>query len=110
MQINLSTVIFLAFVEALTCPFKTLINMIYFLAQICGILLIILGSLMISNIGDFANFSDAANTDTIPILIIVLGCVIFVISFFGCCGAIRENVCCTMTVSLKHQIPSSCKF
>lgn len=67
---------------------------------ICGILLIILGSLMIKNIGDFGDFTDAVNTDTIPILIIVLGCIVFVVAFFGCCGAIRENVCCTTTYAV----------
>ncbi|XP_026332523.1 23 kDa integral membrane protein-like [Hyposmocoma kahamanoa] len=30
---------------------------------------------------------------TIPILVIVVGCIVFLISFFGCCGAIRENGC-----------------
>ncbi|KAM7345932.1 23 kDa integral membrane protein-like [Cochliomyia hominivorax] len=62
---------------------------------ICGILLIVLGSLMLKNIGDFSEFVDAVNTDTIPVLIIVLGCIVFTVSFFGCCGAIRESICCT---------------
>ncbi|XP_075166946.1 23 kDa integral membrane protein-like [Haematobia irritans] len=67
---------------------------------ICGILLIVLGSLMINNIGNISSFSEAINVDTIPIIIIVLGCVIFVIAFFGCCGAIRENICCTTTYAV----------
>ncbi|XP_073845829.1 23 kDa integral membrane protein-like [Musca autumnalis] len=67
-------------------------NLIFVL---CGILLIVLGSIMVNNVGGFSDFSDAINTDIIPILIIVLGCIIFVIAFFGCCGAIRESVCCT---------------
>ncbi|XP_065370017.1 CD63 antigen-like [Calliphora vicina] len=62
---------------------------------ICGILLIILGSLIISNLGDFSSFSEAVNIDTIPILIIILGCIVFIVAFFGCCGAIRESICCT---------------
>ncbi|XP_013098676.1 23 kDa integral membrane protein [Stomoxys calcitrans] len=67
---------------------------------ICGILLIVLGSIMISNIGNISDFDDAINADIIPILIIVLGCVIFVIAFFGCCGAIRENICLTTTYAV----------
>ncbi|XP_073845836.1 CD63 antigen-like [Musca autumnalis] len=62
---------------------------------VCGILLIVLGSLMIKNVGDLSDFSDAIDVDLIPIVIIILGCIIFVIAFFGCCGAIRESVCCT---------------
>ncbi|XP_026332018.1 leukocyte surface antigen CD53-like [Hyposmocoma kahamanoa] len=31
--------------------------------------------------------------NTIPILVIVIGCIIFLIAFFGCCGAVRENGC-----------------
>ncbi|XP_058976349.1 CD63 antigen-like [Musca domestica] len=67
-------------------------NLIFVL---CGILLIVLGSIMINNVGDLSDFSDVINTDLIPILIIILGCIIFIIAFFGCCGAIRESVCCT---------------
>lgn len=33
------------------------------------------------------------------IAIIIIGSVIFVIAFFGCCGAIRESHCMTVTVS-----------
>lgn len=31
--------------------------------------------------------------NTIPVVVIVIGCIVFLISFFGCCGAIRENRC-----------------
>lgn len=31
---------------------------------------------------------------------IVLGAIIFVISFFGCCGAIRESQCCILIYSI----------
>ncbi|XP_023291920.2 23 kDa integral membrane protein-like [Lucilia cuprina] len=66
---------------------------------ICGILLIVLGSLMLKNIGDFSDFPEA-NTETIPILIIILGCIVFVVAFFGCCGSIRESICCTTTYAV----------
>ncbi|XP_061402418.1 CD63 antigen [Musca vetustissima] len=72
-------------------------NLIFVL---CGILLIVFGSIMINNVGDLSDFSDAINTDLIPILIIILGCIVFVIAFFGCCGAIRENVCCMSTYAV----------
>lgn len=34
-----------------------------------------------------------------PIVLIVIGSVILIISFFGCCGAIRESTCMIMTYS-----------
>lgn len=49
--------------------------------------------------GDFKeNFQDY-NLGLTPILFIVLGAVIFVIAFFGCCGAINESRCMTAVVS-----------
>ncbi|XP_011181475.3 CD63 antigen [Zeugodacus cucurbitae] len=67
---------------------------------ICGILIIILGSLMIGNLGEFKSLDEAFNVEALPIIIIVLGCIIFVISFFGCCGAIRESSCCMTTYAV----------
>lgn len=36
----------------------------------------------------------------VPIVYFILGAIIFVISFFGCCGAIRESRCMTITYSI----------
>ncbi|KAL5287327.1 CD63.2 family protein [Megaselia abdita] len=35
----------------------------------------------------------------LPIVAICLGSVVFIIAFLGCCGALRENNCMTMTYS-----------
>ena len=35
-----------------------------------------------------------------PVLLIIVGFVIFFVTFFGCCGAIKENHCMTMTFSV----------
>ncbi|XP_013098720.1 23 kDa integral membrane protein-like [Stomoxys calcitrans] len=67
---------------------------------ICGILLIIFGSIMLSSIGDIKDVVSTYESHSVPIAVLVLGCIIFVISFLGCCGAIRENSCCTMTYSV----------
>lgn len=34
----------------------------------------------------------------------VVGIVVFVIAFFGCCGAVKENSCMVLTVSIKLNI------
>uniref|UniRef100_A0A1A9WI23 Tetraspanin n=1 Tax=Glossina brevipalpis TaxID=37001 RepID=A0A1A9WI23_9MUSC len=68
--------------------------------QVCGILLIIFGSLMVSNIGEIPSTPESFQANSVPVVILVLGCIIFLIAFLGCCGAIRENACCTMTYSV----------
>lgn len=35
-----------------------------------------------------------------PMLFIIVGVVIFLVAFFGCCGAVRENSCMMLTVRL----------
>lgn len=44
------------------------------------------------------------NLDVAPTATIVIGAIIFVIAFLGCCGAIKENRCLLITVSnfMKH--------
>lgn len=68
--------------------------------QICGILLITFGSIMVSSIKDFSNVGETFTANSVAIIILVLGCLIFLIAFMGCCGAIRENACCLTTVIL----------
>ncbi|EDV35865.1 uncharacterized protein Dana_GF12681 [Drosophila ananassae] len=66
---------------------------------ICGILLITFGSIMVSSIKDFSNVGETFTANSVAIIILVLGCLIFLIAFMGCCGAIRENACCLTTYS-----------
>ncbi|EDW08622.1 CD63 antigen [Drosophila mojavensis] len=60
---------------------------------ICGILLIVFGSLMVSEIKDLSSVDQTFTANSVAIIILILGCAIFLVSFIGCCGAIRENVC-----------------
>jgi len=68
-------------------------NLVFFLA---GLGLIIAGAVVQTRFNNYfaffgGTFSGAA------ILLIVVGVVIFIIGFFGCCGAYKENYCMTMT-------------
>ncbi|EDW57283.1 23 kDa integral membrane protein [Drosophila virilis] len=81
--------------NCLSKMFKYLLYLLNLVFLAGGILLIVVGSIILSSLGTLGSFSDTFNARTIPICIIVIGCVIFVISFFGCCGTIRENACCT---------------
>lgn len=40
----------------------------------------------------YSNFVDESLSVT-PILLVVIGAVIFIIAFFGCCGAIKRSSC-----------------
>lgn len=46
---------------------------------------------------DFQNVFDKNSPAFAAISLIVFGSVVFLIAFFGCCGAIRESHCLTMT-------------
>lgn len=56
------------------------------------------GALLFSNVYTFDDLADAVKTQQIPVTLVVLGAIILLISFFGCCGAIRESYCMSMTV------------
>lgn len=71
-------------------------NFIFFLA---GLGLIICGAIVQVQFDTFTaflgnSFSGAA------ILLVIVGVIIFVIGFFGCCGAYKENYCMTMTFAV----------
>ncbi|XP_067634362.1 CD63 antigen-like [Eurosta solidaginis] len=68
-----------------------IINVVFVLI---GILIIVLGSVMIGSLDDYSSVHDVVDVKLLPILIIVLGCIVFLISFLGCCGAIRESSFC----------------
>ena len=50
--------------------------------------------------GAYHNFRDILDAKffSIPTFLVVIGSFIFVIAFFGCCGAYKENYCMTLTV------------
>lgn len=58
-----------------------------------------IGGIALNRIGHVKEvFTDNNHPGFFIGLVIVFGGVIFVISFFGCCGAIRESECCTLMV------------
>ncbi|XP_044312526.1 CD82 antigen-like, partial [Drosophila rhopaloa] len=59
------------------------------------ILLIVLGSIMLFDLNHFDSEGDGTNTSTTPICVTVLGCLIFVVSFFGCFGIFKQSACMT---------------
>jgi len=70
-----------------------LFNLIFFIA---GLGLIIAGAIVLTQLSDYIEFLGGSATG-LAYLIIVVGCIIFIIGFFGCCGAYKENYCMVMT-------------
>jgi len=73
------------------------------LLQLCGLAILIAGALTYANI-DKADFvmekvHSQVNFTASPIALMVVGSIVFVVAFFGCCGAIRESHCMIVTVS-----------
>jgi CD63 antigen len=68
-----------------------------FIFQISGIAILVVGAL----IQDYFNYPNVigGNFNIGPVLLIILGVIVFVVAFFGCCGAVKENHCMIMTVS-----------
>ncbi|XP_076277583.1 tetraspanin 6 isoform X2 [Lasioglossum baleicum] len=75
---------------------KYLLFIFNFIFAICGIGILTVGILARVQLSSVSGTLDT-NVMFPSITLIVLGSIIFVISFFGCCGAIRESHCMTIT-------------
>ncbi|CAH1788413.1 unnamed protein product [Owenia fusiformis] len=68
-------------------------NLIFFLA---GLGLIIAGVVVQTTFKDYVDFLGG-QFSAAAIVLVVVGVIIFIVGFFGCCGAWKENYCMTMT-------------
>ena len=75
---------------------KYLLFIFNFIFAVCGIGILAVGVLIHLQM---SNVTKAVEMNVMfpAIVLIVIGSIIFVISFFGCCGAIRESHCMTIT-------------
>lgn len=67
--------------------------------QITGIILISVGATVQAVFHDYTHFL----TDqffSVPSFLIAIGIIIFIVAFFGCCGAVRENYCMILTFAI----------
>ena len=80
--------------------FKTIIMLFNLIFALVGFVLIGFGIYVQLGAKDYLNFLGDAYTNyrqLQTVFIIILGGIIIVIAFFGCCGAIKENKCMMYT-------------
>lgn len=78
---------------------KYLLFIFNFIFALCGLAILIVGVLVHIEDKKYINEMDGL-TDNLTfqsIALIVIGSIIFIIAFFGCCGAIRESHCMVIT-------------
>ncbi|XP_055599594.1 CD63 antigen [Uranotaenia lowii] len=78
---------------------KYLLFLFNFLFVITGIAIMAIG---LTVQGAYHNFREILDSQffSVPTFLVVIGSFIFVIAFFGCCGAYKENYCMTLTFSV----------
>ena len=75
---------------------KYLLFIFNFIFAVCGIGILAIGVVIHLQLSNLTKTVEM-NVMFPSIVLIVIGSIIFVISFFGCCGAIRESHCMTIT-------------
>ena len=68
-------------------------------SQLSGLLLIVVGGVIQGAYSQYLDFLGDQFFNT-PVFLVVVGCIIFFVAFFGCCGAIKENHCMTTTFAV----------
>ncbi|CAG9788431.1 unnamed protein product [Diatraea saccharalis] len=80
-----------------------LVKYILFFANLffalAGLTLLVLGVVVQLRITDLSNLADG-QVQIAPISSMVVGGIVFLIAFFGCCGAIRESNCMLVTYAI----------
>ncbi|XP_014245528.1 CD63 antigen-like isoform X2 [Cimex lectularius] len=81
------------------CTTKFLLFVFNLACAVLGILIITIGILTNINGGSIKSLLHSELTTT-SIVFIVIGCLVFLISFFGCCGVARESHCMITTYAV----------
>lgn len=71
-------------------------NLLFWLS---GLALIIVGAIVKSKYGEYLTFADNKYADA-AIFLIIVGVIVFIVAFLGCCGAIKEHYCMVTTFAV----------
>ncbi|XP_063225389.1 CD63 antigen [Bacillus rossius redtenbacheri] len=69
---------------------KYLLFIFNFLFVVCGIGIVAAGGVVLYAVREHGHFMTSPLLAT-PVVIIIVGCLIFLVAFLGCCGAVRES-------------------
>ncbi|XP_022082894.1 CD63 antigen-like isoform X2 [Acanthaster planci] len=74
---------------------KMILFVFNFLLWLVGIVLIGLGGFVVARPGTYGNFfGDSTNLLNVASgVVIAVGCLVFLVAFAGCCGAMKESAC-----------------
>jgi len=78
---------------------KYLMFFFNFLFWLSGLVLIVIGAIIRDKYGDYFSYADNKFANA-AVFIIIVGVVVFVIGFLGCCGAVKENYCMVTTFAV----------
>merc|ERR1712168_895411 len=73
-----------------------LFNLLFTLS---GLFLIVTGGVVQGAYSQYLDFLGDQFFST-PVFLVIVGCIIFFVAFFGCCGAIKENHCMTFAFAI----------
>lgn len=71
---------------------KYLVFFFNFIFWLCGLALIVVGVLVQVSLHNTLMVKDVSASGA-PILVTAIGVIVFLVAFFGCCGAWKENFC-----------------
>ncbi|XP_076328913.1 CD63 antigen-like [Tachypleus tridentatus] len=86
-------------VQGAMAVIKYLLFAFNFIFVIMGIVLISVGAVVKIKASEYLDFIPNKFASP-PTLIIVVGVIVFIIAFLGCCGAIKENHCMVVTFAV----------
>lgn len=78
---------------------KYLLFFFNFIFWVSGMCLIGIGAWVKAKYGDFIQLSDSSVT-TGPVFLIIIGVIVALVGFLGCCGAYKENYCMVTTFAV----------
>ncbi|XP_045491544.1 CD63 antigen-like [Colias croceus] len=70
------------------------------LFAITGLIILIVGAKSEINAYPYVNLTDESFYTSAPVILIIVGLIVFIVAFFGCCGAVKENHCMIVTFSV----------
>ncbi|KAJ0180320.1 hypothetical protein K1T71_003724 [Dendrolimus kikuchii] len=69
------------------------------LFAVTGLIILIVGIKSLVSSSPYIDLTDEKFYTSGPIAFIIVGIIVFIVAFFGCCGAVKENHCMIVTFS-----------